>query len=387
MKILYHHRIASKDGQYVHVEEIINAFKQLNHEVYIVAPNVAEKSDFGSDGGWVDALKAKLPKFIYEILEFSYSFYAFFKLAHAILKFKPDVIYERYNLFFPAGIWASKVFRIPLQLEVNAPLYQERKKYDGISLDGLALWTQKSCWRHAHKALPVTDVLANCLREIGVAEKNIEVIPNGINEKAFYAPTIKPDVLPDLSGKIVIGFVGFVRDWHGLDRVLDIMNEFNDPNLYFLIIGDGPAVSGLKLQAKRQGLNEQMFVSGIVQRHDMPNWVAQIEIALQPDVVAYASPLKMLEYLALGKAIVAPNTPNIRELLNDNQNALLFDENDEKSFSGCITRLLESEDLRKRLGRSAADTIKQKSLTWLNNGVRITTGFKELLKGTNNDSE
>ena len=131
MKILYHHRIASKDGQYVHVEEIIRALTMLDHDIHIVAPNVAENSEFGSDGGWVDSLKAKLPQFFYELLEFGYAFYAFFKLAIAIIKFKPDVIYERYNLFFPAGVWASKVFNIPLLLEVNAPLYQERKKYDG----------------------------------------------------------------------------------------------------------------------------------------------------------------------------------------------------------------------------------------------------------------
>ena len=62
MKILYHHRIASKDGQYVHVEEIIKAMRELGHDVIIVAPDVAEQSDFGSDGGWVDLLKAKLPK-------------------------------------------------------------------------------------------------------------------------------------------------------------------------------------------------------------------------------------------------------------------------------------------------------------------------------------
>lgn len=53
MKILYHHRIASKDGQYVHVEEIITALKDNGHEIIMVAPNVAENSDFGSDCGFV----------------------------------------------------------------------------------------------------------------------------------------------------------------------------------------------------------------------------------------------------------------------------------------------------------------------------------------------
>ena len=51
MRILYHHRIASKDGQYVHVVELTEALKRLGHEIIMVCPNVAENSVFGSEGG------------------------------------------------------------------------------------------------------------------------------------------------------------------------------------------------------------------------------------------------------------------------------------------------------------------------------------------------
>ena len=95
MKILYHHRIASKDGQYVHVEEIIHSLKKQGHKIFLVAPAVAENSDFGSDGGWVDLLKAKLPGSVYEIMEFSYSFWALIKLLFSIYRDKPDFIYGK----------------------------------------------------------------------------------------------------------------------------------------------------------------------------------------------------------------------------------------------------------------------------------------------------
>ncbi|WP_143871116.1 glycosyltransferase family 4 protein [Catenovulum sediminis] len=379
LNILYHHRIASKDGQYVHVEEIINALTEQGHQIHIVAPKVAENSDFGSDGGWVDTLKAKLPRFVYELMEFAYAFYAFIKLSIAIIKYKPDVIYERYNLFLPAGIWASKLFGKPILLEVNAPLYQERKKYNGISLDWLAKWSQKYCWRNADKTLPVTNVLANYLREVGVAESKIEVIANGINKKHFYNEIQKPQQLPNIENKVVIGFVGFVREWHGLERILDIIKKLDDKNLFFLIIGDGPAVPALKAQAKALALENQIFVSGIVQRKEMPNWLSHIEIALQPDVVPYASPLKMLEYLALGKAIIAPDTANIRELLEDEKNALLFDVENKNSFSEKLTELLLDAELRKQLGKNAHSTIEEKNLTWEANGEKIATLFKQLL--------
>ena len=80
MRILYHHRIASKDGQYVHVEELTSALKKLGHEIIIVGPRVVEQKEFGSDGGFVTNLKKYLPGVLYEILEFCYSFFAFIKL-------------------------------------------------------------------------------------------------------------------------------------------------------------------------------------------------------------------------------------------------------------------------------------------------------------------
>ena len=114
MKILYHHRIASKDGQFVHIDEIVSALKELGHEVSVIGPDVAESGDFGHDGGFVTKLKKKLPKAVYELMELGYSAIAAFKLIKQIKKDRPDVIYERYNLYQPAGIVISKIFKIPL---------------------------------------------------------------------------------------------------------------------------------------------------------------------------------------------------------------------------------------------------------------------------------
>ena len=76
MKILYHHRIASKDGQYVHVEELTNAFTDAGHSINFVAPEFNKSSDFGYEGGPAAKLKALLPRAVYELLELSYSLVA-----------------------------------------------------------------------------------------------------------------------------------------------------------------------------------------------------------------------------------------------------------------------------------------------------------------------
>jgi hypothetical protein len=101
MKILYHYRTASKDGQAVHIEEMIEAMRSQGHEVRVVAPSMGAQADkqgeMDGEVGWVRRLKAALPKAVYELLELAYSLVAYRQLVHAAKDFKPDFIYERYT--------------------------------------------------------------------------------------------------------------------------------------------------------------------------------------------------------------------------------------------------------------------------------------------------
>jgi glycosyltransferase involved in cell wall biosynthesis len=372
MKILYHHRIASKDGQYVHVEELTKALKAQGHELIMVGPSVVDKHEFGSEGGVVSKLKQHIPGAIYELLEFCYSFVAFFKLLAAAISHKPDFLYERYNLFMPAGVWLSKILGLPMLLEVNAPLYEERSKYDGIALSSLARWSERYVWSNAHKVLPVTEVLAGMVEAQGVARDKIVVIPNGIDKQKFDTQR-GDDVIRKrlgLENRLVLGFTGFMREWHGLDRIVDLLAG-DDNERHFLIVGDGPARQSIETRAKELGVEDRVTITGIVQREQVAGYVTAFDIALQPDVVDYASPLKLFEYMALGRAIVAPDKPNIREILVHEENALLFDPNDKDTFYGTINMLCKDDALREKISVGARNAIDEQKLTWENNAGKV----------------
>ncbi len=381
MKILYHHRIASKDGQYVHIEELTNALRELGHEIIMVGPKVVEQDDFGSNGGLVFFLKKYVPGAIYELMEFSYSFLAFIKLIMAAIKHKPDCIYERYNLYLPSGVWAKKLLRLPLLLEVNAPLFQERKKYDGIALPLLARWTENYTWRNADRLLPVTQVLAKTVEEqAGVPQEKMSVIPNGINLHRF-------GQLPDrvekkrelgLTDVVVLGFTGFVRDWHGMEGVVDLLAGHRER--FLLIVGDGPARKSIEDRARDLNVSDQIMITGVVQREKVADYVSVFDVALQPDVVPYASPLKLFEYLALGRAVIAPDTDNIREVLRHEDNALLFPVDNKATFYRSIERLCDNETLRERLSVAARKTIFEDGYTWLNNAKTVESLFKDRIQ-------
>ena len=378
MKILYHHRTLSKDGQNVHIEELIAAFRRAGHEVMIVGPSAHKDAEFGSDGGFLSRLRQALPRGIAELLEFAYSFLAFSKLWSAYRAFKPDVLYERYNLYMLAGAWLRAITGVPFIVEINAPLVLERSREPGLSLKWFARFCERYVWRKADLALPVTEVLSRQVQVGGVSPSKIRVMHNGIDLRHFAAGNgAKVRARYGFENKIVIGFTGFIREWHGLPAVIEVMKQLrHEHDVAFLVVGEGPGRKGLEQAAREHGL--AVAVTGVVGRADIPDHVAAFDIALQPKVTDYASPLKMFEYMGLARAIIAPAQLNIREILTDHQDALLFAPDDVDSFSKVLRQLIEDADLRARIGAAAAATIHARDFTWDGNARRITAAIAEL---------
>lgn len=377
MKILYHHRTASRDGQSTHITEMIFAMRKQGHEVTECAPAVGEYRAGGGSPGWVGRLKAWLPKSLYELAELAYSIVALRQLAAAIRRDRPDCIYERYNLYLLAGIWARKWFGLPLILEVNAPMALERRQYGGLVFPWLADWAEKFVWKRADIILPVTQVLADYMVGLGIDATRIRVVPNGINEDHYanLPATEQAKAELGLDGRLVIGFTGFVREWDRLERILEWMATRMDRYpLHLLVIGDGPARQSIEATAAARGISDRLSFTGAVPRDRVPALSMAFDIALQTALVPYASPLCLFEYLALGKAIVAPDQPNHHEILTGGQDAALYAPDDVLGIEKVLDALCADPDLRSRLAGAAAQVITRKRLTWGSHASRIEIG-------------
>src|SRR5205807_3554158 len=80
LRILYHHRIGSKDGQAVHIESLIAALKREGHEVNVVSPPAFRRIDFGGESRSFSRLKRLLPGVAYELLEIGYNLPALWRI-------------------------------------------------------------------------------------------------------------------------------------------------------------------------------------------------------------------------------------------------------------------------------------------------------------------
>jgi glycosyltransferase involved in cell wall biosynthesis len=177
----------------------------------------------------------------------------------------------------------------------------------------------------------------------------------------------------NLSEKLVLGFTGFVRDWHGLDSVVSLLARPAAPaNLHLMIVGEGPAVKELETQAREQGVLDRVTFAGLVERHRIAHYVAAFDIALVPRCVEYCSPLKLFEYMAVGAAIVAPDQENIREILEAGVSGLLFDPDCPEAMADAVLRLANDRTFRLKLGDAARSLIQSRGFTWRHNAERVS---------------
>lgn len=383
MRILYHHRVASKDGQFTHIDEMVQALRQLGHQVELVGPDV-HQSDSGQGGspGWVGRLKKSLPGALYELAEACYSLVAYRRLMAAMRSFRPDVVYERYALYQPAGVWACKQLGIPLMLEVNAPDAIARRKYDQLKLGWLADRFERYTFLGADRVFPVTQVLGDMLVAMGVRAERVRVIPNGINPKDFAAlpDTDAAKARHGLAGRTVIGFIGFVREWDQLDRIVAwISRRPPGDSASLLVVGDGPVRPALEAQAAALGVSHKLAFTGVVPRASVPAAAMAFDVALQTALVPYASPLCLFEYMAMGKAILAPDQPNHHEVLVNGVDCAMYDPADPGGIESKLDVLLGDAALRQRLGDQARLALRDRGYYWDSNARRAIAAAHELL--------
>ena len=226
----------------------------------------------------------------------------------AARKFVPDLIIERYTPRRIAGAWGARRRRVQYCVLVDTP---PRRSLP-----------ERLIWRTATRVLAATAALQEKLTAVGVAPEKIEVVPGGVAPERFLPTPFAPDRAADA---VVLGWIGDGK----------APATIAAPGLSLLVIANVPPAR-------------------------VPDLLAGIDIAL----VAEPAPLRLLDCMAAGRAIVAPDRPEVRELLEHDRTALLFDPADAEALPRAAARLIADAPLRARLGEAARAEIERRDLTW-----------------------
>ncbi len=387
-RILFHHRIRADDGQAVHVRELIGALREQGHEVLEcalvpMAHAQAKPTDPRQNGRTSRWQRLRLPRWLTEVLEVGYSRRGLSMLLKVGRKFRPDFIYERHALHCRAGTLAATHLGVPLLLEVNAPMTEEMARLSLLRFPRLAQRCEQAVLGLADRVLPVSGVLAERLCGLGAEASRLQVIRNAADPRRYGdAAREEGRELRRRLGleepAFVVGFVGYMRDWHRLDMALAAMLEPDLAHMHLLLCGHGPALPGVLARANQLGVAERVHALGVVAAGRLPGVCCAFDVALVPAINEYASPLKVFDGLAAGVATVAPDQPNLREIVEDDKTAVLFRPGDVEMMSKRLVELAQEPARRQRIGAAGRQLLLDRDWTWAGNARRVIEAFREL---------
>ena len=215
-------------------------------------------------------------------------------------------------------------------------------------------------YRHSQGLIAITQSLADDVRKYYQVDTPTLVAPDGVDEElAAKAPQYPPNAVP------VLLYLGSLHPWKGVEILIRTMQYVTGA---ILKIAGGIATRIAELRS----LAEQLNVDGRVEFMGPIDPIRRFEVIAAADICLlpssdssigsrFTSPLKLFEYLAMSKPIVASDLPALREILQHNETALLTAVGDERKFAESINLLLADPGLRARLGANAKEISRRYS--------------------------
>jgi glycosyltransferase involved in cell wall biosynthesis len=237
------------------------------------------------------------------------------------------------------------------------------------------------CLKNAELIVVITFGLKNKLISLGIEENKIIVAPDAVDLENFDIKISKNEAREKLSlplDKKIVLYSGQLYSWKGAEVLADATNFFGDEFLTVFVGGTEPWVS---LFSNKYVKNANIRVIPAQKKDLVPVYLKSADVLVLPNSgkqiisAVYTSPLKLFEYMASGRPIVASDLPSIREVLNDD-NAIFFESDNSESLASAVkfvfNNLSLSEDKAKR---SFSDVHKY---TWEKRAGKIIDSISKL---------
>ena len=359
MKIFYLARIniATEDASTRHVFEFCREFARMGHEVILFVPNLGGRRE-------LEGVRfVHVPVFSRKSGVTFFSFYVslFFILSRNCLKSRPDILYTRLQSMEWISTLLTCVFRFKYVVEVNG-LAPVEMKINAVSRRwiGFITFMERIIYKLADRVVVPSALIRDYLcRNYGVKEDSVLVVSNGANPE-YSRPMDKIDCRNQLGlppdGNYLI-FVGSLKQWHGIDRLVPLMPALvkDNPNLHLLIVGDGEKREDLKRRIDDLQLSRNITLAGRVPFEQVPIYINAGDICLAPYFEeglneTGISPLKIFEYMACGRPIITNPVGGLDALFREHEIGVMIHSMNPDDWEEPIKSLLGDPEKMKTLG-------------------------------------
>ncbi|MCB2134487.1 MAG: glycosyltransferase family 4 protein [Rhodobacteraceae bacterium] len=363
------------EGASVHIQEMMRAFAALGHEVYALAARkgVALNGELSVEEVGDPALSGSTRQ-AKEVAAMAQARAIEDRLITLHRQRPLDLIYERYSLWSAAGIRAGARLGLPVVTEVNAPLLIEQSEHRELVHVDEARAIEAAVLARSDILAAVSWQVAEYAVSRGARPENVKVIGNGVDTARFH-PGIAPAVIHTIpTDAFVVGFTGSLKAWHGVETLLRAFGTFRRTctEAHLLILGDGPQRGWIEGFAEGAGFAGAMTITGWVDHARLAPLIARMDVAAAPypkDDSHYFSPLKLYEYLAMGRPVVASRIGQIAELLDGSDAACLLPPGDTEALAKALSALHGDPRRRSRMAETAAAVGRKHD--WKENARRV----------------
>lgn len=387
-KILYvHYQKNASEGSNIHVSRFSTSFAKIcderGIEFKVLAPDVVFSLPKQESLSLFGKLKRLLAK--YYLREFKVLITQLKKSLkeRAYLKeFKPDIVFTRYDSETLSIHWACRSLGIPVVTEFNAQNREELTEYKQIPALS-RLFSNCNALNYSVGAMTVSDAIANDLRPCNSENKPVIVNHNGVDIAEFNPDLASADLRKTLNipeHAVVVGYVGSFMVWHAPDRLIRAFAALlaSGIDAYLVLVGRKvPEVEAL-IKAAGEALELRVRVTGFVLHDKIPPYLALMDIAVLPNTLEYCSPLKIFEYMAMGKVCLAPSTTTIKSIIKNGEEGVLFDQTSDQAFTDGLIHLSQNKSLRQTLGVAARRRVEHE-FTWEHNAQRVMKLLEDAL--------
>ncbi|MEO2022952.1 MAG: glycosyltransferase family 4 protein [Pirellulaceae bacterium] len=288
-----------------------------------------------------------------------------------------DLVYERYALGKSTASRFTSNQDIPHVLEVNAPLADEQERYRGRTETGQDQEQDRFIFSNANQVLAVSTAVGDYARSRGADNDSVRVCPNGIDTRRFNkkvdGTVVRKQLLPE--DKIVLGFHGRLRPWHGFEQLVDSVGHLLSRKfpVHLFVIGEGdftqlqhlPAASYTKL-----GWQSHEQIPELIAAFDL------LPLCYQPETPCYFSPLKLMEAMACGVVPLVPDMGDLPHTISHGITGMVYPAGDMKVMEQQIVTLATQAAQRLSMGNQAAEEAAGYSWLSIARSVFTELGFE-----------
>ena len=377
------HPNAEMSGPRSRVLGLIKGFESQGWSVerFIVGDRTPQK--WSAKGSGAAVSKGFLRTLAIDIVRMGLSLYNSWRSWREIGQ-KVDWVFE-YAATLQCLGWIFQRHGIPWILQVEALLYYEAKEErKALVLDGIAkkleLWSYRQCDVIACVSATLKEILVT---EIGIDPHKIVLVPNGVDVEFLDPQLHQPKrVFSDFT----IGFVGSLYSWAGLDLLLEAIAELKDVgyNLSLVIVGDGEMMPTWSQQAIDLGIEQQVKFIGRVSWQEVPQYIAGCDVGYSGQIQLqmgkmYLSPMKLYEYMSMGKPVVASAFEDARRLVEEGQTGFLYPPGDKQALKQSLIAAYEAKERLPAMGQQARQQIEREH-SWANRVQHLLEGVEAILK-------